>query len=161
MILTQKNDLIEESDLIRKYNDDVKRLTSILNSIIESGEYTMLIESFENEDVLEYGIIGQKMKKTKFDNLNGENLGEFMCKVIYKVAPTSVFNFMNVNAFGNIHSSVVVDLTDRVEFIITNNNHKYDEFIFKLEESMKNNEDASKKADGEGEFVLSKKIKKF
>ena len=144
---------------MNKENDNMNKLTSILSGIIESDEYTMLVESTENENMLEYGIIGQEMKKVKFDNLDGENFWEFMYKGICQVAPNSVFNFMTVNAFGDTHSSVTIDLTDRVKAIITNRDHKYDEFILKLEEAMKNSEDVSEKANGEREFVLSKRIK--
>lgn len=58
---------------IQKYNEEMNKLVLILKTIIESDEYTMLIESVENENVLEYGIVGQKMKTFKFDNLNGES----------------------------------------------------------------------------------------
>lgn len=158
-IVSRLNNLIEEANLIRKYNGDMNKLTSVLSTIIESDEYTMLVESTENENMLEYGIVGQEMKKIKFDNLNGENFWEFVYKGICKIAPTSVVNFMNVNAFGNIHSSVTIDLNDRVKAIITNNDHKYDEFISTLEEIMKNSEDVSEKINGEKGPVLSKRIK--
>ena len=66
---------------------------------------------------------------------------------ICKIAPDAIVNFMNVNEFVNIHSSINVYLNDKVSSIITNSNHKYDDFISVLQEIMKNGEDCSEKGD--------------
>ena len=145
-------------DSITKYNEDMKKLVSTLNAIIESEEYTMLVESHDQDNTLEYGIVGQKMQSVRFDNLNGESFWEFMYKAIYSIEPNSVVNFMNVNAFGNFHSTVIIDLNERVKAIITNSDHKYDDFISRLQDIMKNSEDVSEKQDGERRSILSKRI---
>lgn len=144
---------------ISKYNEDMKKLVSTLNAILESEEYIMLVESHDQSNTLEYGIVGQKMQSVRFDNLNGESFWEFMYKGIYSVEPNSVVNFMNVNAFGNFHSSVVIDLNERVKAIITNRDHKYDDFISQLQVIMENSEDVSATQNGEEGPILSKRIK--
>ena len=146
-------------DDISRYNEDMKKLVSTLNAIIESEEYTMLVESHDQDNTLEYGIVGQKMQSVRFDNLNGEIFWEFMYKGIYSVEPNSVVNFMDINAFGNFNSAVIIDLNERVKAIITNSNHKYDDFISRLQDIMKNSEDVSEKQDGEKGQILSKRIK--
>lgn len=146
-------------DSTNLYNEDMKKLISILNAIIESDEYTMLVESYDQDNTLNYGIVGQKMKEVRFDNLNGECFWEFMYKGIYSVEPNAIVNFMNVDAFGNFHSSVIIDLNERVKAIITNMDHKYDSFISKLQDIMENSEDVSKKQNGEKGPILSKRIK--
>ncbi len=146
-------------DSINVYNEDMKKLTFTLNAIIESGEYTMLVESYDQDNTLEYGIIGQKMQSVRFGNLNGESFWEFMYKGIYSVEPNSVVNFMNINSFGNFHSTVIIDLNERVKAIITNRDHKYDDFISRLQDIMENSEDVSEKQDSEKGPILSKRIK--
>ena len=146
-------------DDISRYNEDMKKLVSILNAIIESEEYTMLVESHDQDNTLEYGIVGQKMESVRFDNLNGESFWEFMYKGIYSVEPNSVVNFMNVNAFGNFHSTVIIDLNERVKAIITNSDHKYDGFISRLQVIMENSEDISTKQHDEKGPILGKRMK--
>ena len=144
---------------INGYNEDMEKLVSTLNAIIESEEYTMLVENYNQDNTLDYGIVGQKMQSVRFDNLNGESFWEFMYKEIYSVEPNSIVSFMNVNAFGNFHSTVIIDLNERVKAIITNRDHKYDDFISRLQDIMKNSEDVSVKQDSEKGPILSKRIK--
>lgn len=84
-----------------------------------------------------------------------------MYKGICEVAPDSVVNFMKVNSFGNLHSSVIIALNDKVEAIITNRDHKYDEFILKLYNIMENSEELSRETNGERGPIFSKKIKQL
>lgn len=144
---------------IDKYDNDMKKLVSTLNTIIKSEEYTMLVESYDKDDTLEYGIIGQQMQEVRFDNLNGESFFEFMYKGIYNVAPHSVINFVNVNAFGNIHSSVIIDLNERVKAIMANRNHKYDSFILKLYDTLETIQDDFEKQNSKKGPILSKRMK--
>jgi len=63
---------------------------------------------------------------------------------------------MNVDFAGNKHSTIIIELSDKVQAIILNNDHKYDEFISNLERIMKNEQDIS---DKENTYILTKKIK--
>lgn len=60
--------------MINQYNEDRKKLLSTLKAIIESNEYIMLVESTDQKNTLEYGIVGQKMESVNFGHLNGESL---------------------------------------------------------------------------------------
>lgn len=141
-----------------KYNEEMDKLVSLLDSIIKSNEYTVLFERFNDENVLEYGMFGN-MKTVKFENLNGESFWEFMYKGICKIEPNSIVEFVNINSFGNIHSSVTIDLNDKVVAMITNRDHKYDKFISTLQDIMKDSEDISEEIYVEKGFALCKRIK--
>jgi len=152
-------EFVKSKDSMEKYNEEMNKLILLLGLIIDSDEYTMLVESMEDENTLEYGIVGQKMKKVKFNNLNGETFWEFIYKGICKIAPYAIVNFMNVNSFGNIHSSVVIDLNDKVSVMITNRDHKYDKFISTLQDIMQNSEECSEKINNQKGPILSRKIR--
>ncbi len=145
--------------MINQYNEDRKKLLSTLKAIIESNEYMMLVESPNQNNTLEYGIIGQKMESVNFGHLNGESLWEFVYKGICEVEPHSVVNFMTIKASENIHSTVVIDLNEKVKAIIVNQDHRYDQFISRLQTQMENEKDVSTKQDPE-EAPMIKKRKK-
>ncbi len=66
---------------------------------------------------------------------------------------------MNVSAFGNAYSTVVIDLNEKVKALIANNDHKYDSLISKLQSIMENEEDVSLKQNSEVGPILKRKIK--
>lgn len=145
--------------MINQYNEDRKKLLSTLKAIIESNEYMMLVESPNQNNTLEYGIIGQKMESVNFGHLNGESLWEFVYKGICEVEPHSVVNFMTIKASENIHSTVVIDLNEKVKAIIVNQDHRYDQFISRLQTQMENEKDVSTKQDPEEAPIIKKRIK--
>lgn len=145
--------------MINQYNEDRKKLLSTLKAIIESNEYMMLVESPNQNNTLEYGIIGQKMESVNFGHLNGECLWEFVYKGICEVEPHSVVNFMTIKASENIHSTVVIDLNEKVKAIIVNQDHRYDQFISRLQTQMENEKDVSTKQDPEEAPIIKKRIK--
>lgn len=146
-------------EMINQYNEDRKKLLSTLKAIIESNEYMMLVESPNQNNTLEYGIIGQKMESVNFGHLNGESLWEFVYKGICEVEPHSVVNFMTIKASENIHSTVVIDLNEKVKAIIVNQDHRYDQFISRLQTQMENEKDVSTKQDPEEAPIIKKRIK--
>lgn len=99
---------------------EMQTLISTLHTIIESDEYTMLVQSFDQENTLEYGILGQSMKAVSFDHLSEENFWEFIYEGMKQVNPDTSVHTMTVNAFGNLHSSVILQLNEKVQAIITN-----------------------------------------
>ena len=145
--------------MINQYNEDRKKLLSTLKAIIESNEYMMLVESPNQNNTLEYGIIGQKMESVNFGHLNGESLWEFVYKGICEVEPHSVVNFITIKASENIHSTVVIDLNEKVKAIIVNQDHRYDQFISRLQTQMENEKDVSTKQDPEEAPIIKKRIK--
>lgn len=146
-------------EMINQYNEDRKKLLSTLKAIIESNEYMMLVESPNQNNTLEYGIIGQKMESVNFGHLNGESLWEFVYKGICEVEPHSVVNFITIKASENIHSTVVIDLNEKVKAIIVNQDHRYDQFISRLQTQMENEKDVSTKQDPEEAPIIKKRIK--
>lgn len=140
------------------YCEDMEKLISLLREIIENNEYT-IVESCSQDNTLEYGNTREKMQSVRFDHLNGESFGEFLYKGIYSVEPNSVVNFMKINSFEAIPNYVFIDLNDRVEVIITNRNHKYDEFISRLQSVLETSEDVYEKQNGEISPILGKRIK--
>lgn len=112
--------------------DDIQLLHCILNEIMTSNEYTMIVKSMD-EVALEYGIIGQKMKKVQFSQVSEEDFWEFVYNGILNESNISPdVQFHTVNGFGNVHSSVTIDLSDHVTVIILNRDHKYDDWIEQL-----------------------------
>lgn len=146
-------------EMINQYNEDRKKLFSTLKAIIESNKYIMLVESTDQKNTLEYGIVGQKMESVNFGHLNGESLWEFVYKGICEIEPQSVLNFMMVKASENIHSAVVIDLNEKVKAIIDNHDHRYDDFISKLQTITENEKDVSTKQDPEEGPIIKKRIK--
>lgn len=121
-----------------KYDLQMKKLISVLHSIFVTDEYTIIYENGKEENLLEFGIVGQSPIKIKFENLNGENFWEFIYKGIYMVNPDSIIDIIGVNDKGNIHKSMIIHLNDRVKAIVINKNHKYDELIFKIQKMIEN-----------------------
>ena len=112
---------------------EMQKLISVLDTIVESDEYTMLVKSYDQENTLEYGIVGQPMKAVSFDHLQEENFWEFIYEGMKQVNPNTIVHAMNVSAFGNLHSSAILQLNEKVQAIITNSDHKYDGFIAELQ----------------------------
>jgi len=154
-IVDTLNNLIQEN-IMCQYNEEMDKLISLLNKIIKSNKYTSLTKNSEFENTLEYGFIGKETENLKFDNLNNKNFWEFIYEGICKIAPDAKVSFMNVDFAGNKHSTIIIELSDKVQAIILNNDHKYDEFISNLERIMKNEQDIS---DKENTYILTKKIK--
>lgn len=123
---------------------EMQTLISTLHTIIESNEYTMLVQSFDQENTLEYGILGQSMKAVSFDHLSEENFWEFIYEGMKQVNPDTSVHTMTVNAFGNLHSSAILQLNEKVQAIITNRDHKYDDFIEKVLEKEETKEEKTK-----------------
>ena len=71
------------------------------------------------------------MKEKSF-NLEDKDIAELLYDGIYQTAPNSTITFMNVNAFGNEHSTIIIDINENVKVMIGNSTHRYDTFIENL-----------------------------
>lgn len=127
-ILTRLANMINEINKKIPRNNDRQKLYNTLREIISSKEYTMIVKT-RDEIALEYGIIGRETKKIQFENVSEEDFWEFVYQGIMQINPNANINFHIVNGFGNVHSSVNIDINELVSVIILNNNHKYDKWI--------------------------------
>ena len=132
-----------------------KNIIELLNEIIQSGENTLIQINEEKKDTLEYGIIGMQMKEKSF-NLEDKDIAELLYDGIYQIAPNSTITFMNVNAFGNQHSAIIIDINENVKVMIGNSTHRYDTFI----ENLKNLTEQESYVESDSKPAMySKKIK--
>ena len=141
-----------------EYDGNMQKLVSTLRTIVESDEYVIIQEKYQDENSLEYGIAGNKMVPISFSDLHGQTIGEFLYQVICAVAPDALVTVMHVSAFGDVRDDVVIDLNDKVHAVLLNQNHKYDAFVANLLEMMKT-EDADVIDKNDNPAILSKKIK--
>lgn len=141
-----------------EYDGNMQKLVSTLRTIVESDEYVIIQEKYQDENSLEYGIAGNKMVPISFSDLHGQTIGEFLYQGICTVAPDALVTVMHVSAFGDVRDDVVIDLNDKVHAVLLNQNHKYDAFAANLLEMMKT-EDADVIDKNDNPAILSKKIK--
>lgn len=135
-ILTRISKLINEVNEKTPKNNDKQKLYNTLREIILSKEYTMIVKT-KDETALEYGIIGRETKKVKFENVSEEDFWEFVYQGIIQINPKANIKFHTINGFGNVHSSVNIDINELVSVFILNNDHKYDKWIEQLKASQK------------------------
>lgn len=120
--------LAEYEKRANQEEEERNNMVDFLNTAIQSGENTLILINEEKEDTLEYEIIGTQRKEKNF-NLKNKNIAELLYDGICQVSPEAIITFMNVDAFGKKHSTIIIDISENVKAMIVNNTHQYDTFI--------------------------------
>ena len=120
--------LAEYEKRVNQENEKKNNIVDFLNTTIQSGENALILINEEKEDTLEFEIMGKQKKEKKF-NLENKNIAELLYDGICQVAPDATITFMNVDAFGKRHDTVIIDISENVKAMIVNNTHQYDSFI--------------------------------
>lgn len=134
-----------------------QKLISFLQKSLLSGSEILINKDPIDENTLQYLVNGE-YQTIEFENL-GEEFWPFVYQGICEVAPNAIVEFMNVNAFGEEHISVIINLNEQVSIGIINREHIYDDFIFTLKEKLEG--DKELEITEQSPFTLSRKIKKI
>lgn len=124
--------------------NQIENFKQVLGKIIENREVTYIVKSID-KNALEYGILGMKMTPIDMNEVPKKDLWEVVVQtVLLNFNEKPKVDIYAMNFSGDKHIGACIEVTEFVTIMISNREHKYDEWLMNLKEQYNQLENSDK-----------------
>lgn len=119
----------------KKYEKDKEILKEAFDKMMKSDEKMYLMKYDEKE--LGYGPIKSLGETTfKLQEVENADIWQFVCEyVVTEINPRPEIEFLNMRFSGDNYKNANILVNDKIQIIVSNMFHEYDEWVENLEEN--------------------------